>query len=67
MKPNRLILCLVFLISIPLSADGIDASINAVIQPITNILSSFIFYEYMIFNINTEIMTYLLVLNSQKT
>ena len=50
MKPNRLIFCLFFLISTPLSADGIDASINAVIQPITNILSSFIFYEYMIFN-----------------
>ncbi len=50
MKPNRLIFCLFFLISTPLSADGIDASINAVIQPITNILSSFIFYEYTIFN-----------------
>ena len=50
MKPNRLIFCLFFLISTPLSADGIDASINAVIQPITNILSSFIFYEYMIFD-----------------
>ena len=50
MKPNRLIFCLFFLISTSLSADGIDASINAVIQPITNILSSFIFYEYTIFN-----------------
>ncbi len=50
MKPNRLIFCLFFLISTPLSADGIDATINAVIQPVTNILSSFIFYEYMIFN-----------------
>ena len=50
MKPNRLIFCLFFLISTSLSAEGIDASINAVIQPITNILSSFIFYEYTIFN-----------------
>ena len=50
MKTNRLIYYLVLIISIPLSADGIDATINAAIQPITNILASFIFYEYTIFS-----------------
>ena len=49
MKSNRLICYLVALASIPLSATGIDASINNTIQPLTNILSSFIFYEVEIF------------------
>ena len=35
--------------SIPLSATDIDASINAAIQPLTTILSSFIFYKVEIF------------------
>ena len=50
MKSNRLICCLVALASLPLSATGIDASINNTIQPLTNILSSFIFYEVEIFD-----------------
>ena len=49
MKSNRLICYLVALASMPLSATGIDASINNTIQPLTNILSSFIFYEVEIF------------------
>ena len=50
MKSNRLICYLVALASMPLSATGIDASINNTIQPLTNILSSFIFYEVEIFD-----------------
>ena len=50
MKSNRLICHLVALVSMPLSATGIDASINNTIQPLTNILSSFIFYEVEIFD-----------------
>ena len=50
MKSNRLICHLVALVSTPLSATGIDASINNTIQPLTNILSSFIFYEVEIFD-----------------
>ncbi len=49
MKSNRLIFCFIALVSIPLSATGIDASINVAIQPLTNILSSFIFFEVEIF------------------
>ena len=49
MKSNRLISCIIAIISSPLSASGIDASINAAVQPITNLLSSFIFYEVEIF------------------
>ena len=49
MKSNRLIFCITAIVSIPLSATGIDASINAAVQPLTNILSSFIFYEIKIF------------------
>ena len=49
MKSNRLISCIIAIVSSPLSASGIDASINATVQPITNLLSSFIFYEVEIF------------------
>ena len=49
MKSNRLIFCITAIVSIPLSATGIDASINATVQPLTNILSSFIFHEIKIF------------------
>ena len=49
MKTNRFFF-IILLISIPLSANGIDASINAYIQPLSDILSSFIFYEFIIFN-----------------
>jgi len=49
MRSNRLIFCIIAIITIPLSASGIDATINATIQPITNALSSFIFYEIKIF------------------
>jgi len=49
MKSNRLIFCLVAIISIPVSATGIDASINNAIQPLTDFLSGFIFYEVKIF------------------
>ena len=49
MKSNRLVFCITAIVSIPLSATGIDASINAAVQPLTNILSSFIFYEIKIF------------------
>ena len=49
MKSNRLIFCIIAIISTSLSANGIDASINATIQPLTNVLSSFIFYEIKIF------------------
>jgi len=49
MKSNRFFICLIALTSMPLSATGIDASINAAIQPLTTTLSSFIFYEVVIF------------------
>ncbi len=49
MKSNRLLSCVIAIVSSPLSASGIDASINAAVQPITNLLSSFIFYEVEIF------------------
>ena len=49
MKSNRLIFCLAAIISIPVSATGIDASINNAIQPLTDLLSGFIFYEVKIF------------------
>ena len=49
MKSNRLIFCIISIIAKPLSANGIAASINATIQPLTNLLSSFIFYEIKIF------------------
>ena len=49
MKSNRLISCVIAIVSSPLSASGIDASINAAFQPITKFLSSFIFYEVEIF------------------
>ena len=49
MKSNRLIFSLSAIVSMPLSATGIDAYINSTIQPLTDILSSFIFYEIEIF------------------
>ena len=49
MKSNRLIFSLIAIVSAPLSAAGIDAYINSTIQPLTDIFSSFIFYEIEIF------------------
>ena len=49
MKSNRLIFSLIAIVSMPLSATGIDAYINSAIQPLTDIFSSFIFYEIEIF------------------
>jgi len=51
MKGFRYIFQLLMLTSLPLSSAEIDASINSLIQPITSVLSSFIFYELVIIGV----------------
>lgn len=47
--PNMLLFCLVIIVSFPLAASGIDEAINNAIQPFTQAISSFIFFEVEVF------------------
>lgn len=47
--PNMLLFCLVIIVSFPLAALGIDEAINNAIQPFTQAISSFIFFEVEVF------------------
>lgn len=45
MKCNRLISLIIVSLSLPISASGIDSSINSIVEPFAIILSNFIFFE----------------------
>ena len=48
MKCNRLIKFIIVTFSLPISASGIDSSINSVVEPFAIFLSNFIFFEVSI-------------------
>ena len=48
MKCNRLIRLILIFISFPISASGIDSSINSIVEPFAIFLSNFIFFEVSI-------------------
>ena len=48
MKCNRLIRLILISISLPISASGIDSSINSIVEPFAIFLSNFIFFEVSI-------------------
>ena len=48
MKCNRLIRLIIVSLSLPISASGIDSSINSIVEPLAIFLSNFIFFEVTI-------------------
>ena len=48
MKCNRLIKLIIVTFSLPISASGVDSSINSIVEPFAIFLSNFIFFEVSI-------------------
>ena len=61
MKCNRLIRLIIVSLSLPISASGIDSSINSIVEPLAIFLSNFIFFEVSILGANVPLIVLWLI------